>query len=340
MAAQHDLPNGSLNGVSSKSFGFIGLGIMGWGMAKNLRAKIPAESVLNVCEINKARLDEFVSSTSGKIQVCNSPLEVAQSSDVIITMLPRGEHVLQVFTNPKNGLLSTASGTKTFIDCSTIEVKTSKEVAAAVEKSGRGVFADAPVSGGQGGANGGTLTFMVGSTPEVFDTIKPILEKMGKPENIFHCGGSGAGLATKLINNYLSAINMIGVCEGMNMGRLYGLDPALLAGVINSSTGMSRNSREQNPVKGVSSVASSATDFEGGFSTELCHGVLQMSMELGEQLGAKSMLAPVVKNMYDCAVQSDKCRGKDFRSIYRLFSEDEGQELPVLSPNKLNGKKE
>ncbi|KAL2674303.1 hypothetical protein Neosp_012754 [[Neocosmospora] mangrovei] len=340
MAAQNNVPNGSLNGVSSKSFGFIGLGIMGWGMAKNLRAKIPAESVLNVCEINKARLEEFVSSTPGKIQVRDSPLEVVQNSDVIITMLPRGEHVLQVFTNPKNGLLSTASGTKTFIDCSTIDVKTSKEVAAAVEKSGRGVFADAPVSGGQGGANGGTLTFMVGSTPEVFGTIKPILEKMGKPENIFHCGGSGAGLATKLINNYLSAINMIGVCEGMNMGRLYGLDPTLLAGVINSSTGMSRNSREQNPVKGVSSVASSATDFEGGFSTELCHGVLKMSMELSEQLGAKSMLAPVVKNMYDCAVQSDMCRGKDFRSIYRLFSEDEGQELPVPSSSKLNGKKE
>ncbi|KAJ4171660.1 hypothetical protein NW754_013431 [Fusarium falciforme] len=326
MAAQNNVPNRSPNGVSSKSFGFIGLGIMGWGMAKNLRAKIPAESVLNVCEINKARLDEFVSSTPGKIQVCDSPLEVVQSSDVIITMLPRGEHVLQVFTNPKNGLLSTASsGTKTFIDCSTIDVKTSQEVAAAVEKSGHGVFADAPVSG---------------VLQEVFDTIKPILEKMGKPENIFHCGGSGAGLATKLINNYLSAINMIGVCEGMNMGRLYGLDPVLLAGVINSSTGMSRNSREQNPVKGVSSVASSATDFEGGFSTELCHGVLQMSMELSEQLGAKSMLAPVVRSMYDCAVQSNKCRGKDFRSIYRLFSEDKGQELPVSNLTKINGSKE
>ncbi|RSL57607.1 hypothetical protein CEP54_008220 [Fusarium duplospermum] len=339
MAAQNNAPNGSANGVNSKSFGFIGLGIMGWGMAKNLRAKIPAESVLNVCEINKARLDEFISSTPGKIQVCDSPLEVVRSSDVIITMLPRGEHVLQVFTNPKNGLLSVSSGTKTFIDCSTIDVKTSKEVAAAVEKSGRGVFADAPVSGGQGAANGGTLTFTVGSTPEVFDTIRPILEKMGKPENIFHCGGSGAGLAMKLINNYLSAINMIGVCEGMNMGRLYGLDPVLLAAVINSSTGMSRNIREQNPVKGVSSVASSATDFEGGFSTELCHGVLQMSIELSEQLGAKSMMAPVVRSMYDCAVQNDKCRGKDYRSIYRLFSEDQGQELPVGSLNKGNGSK-
>lgn len=247
-------------------------------------------------------------------------------------MLPRGEHVREVFTNPQTGLLSVAGsvklGSKIFIDCSTIDVKTSQEVAAAVEASNLGSFADAPVSGGQGGANAGTLTFMVGGSPEAFETAKPTLELMGNPENLFHCGKAGAGLVTKLINNYLSAVNMIGVCEGMNMGRLYGLDPVLLASAINSSTGMSRNSREQNPVKGVSSVASSAKDFEGGFSTVLCHGVLQMAMELSEQLGAKSLLAPVVRDMYDCAVRNDKCRDKDFRSIYRLFSEDNGDQLP------------
>ncbi|KAH7260735.1 NAD binding domain of 6-phosphogluconate dehydrogenase-domain-containing protein [Fusarium redolens] len=324
--------NGSSNGISAKSFGFIGLGIMGWGMAKNLRAKIPADSVLYVCEVNKPRRDEFVASTAGKIQVVDSPREIAEKSDIIITMLPRGEHVREVFTNPQTGLLSVAGsvklGSKVFIDCSTIDVKTSQEVAAAVEASDLGSFADAPVSGGQGGANAGTLTFMVGGSPEAFETAKPTLELMGNPENLFHCGKAGAGLVTKLINNYLSAVNMIGVCEGMNMGRLYGLDPVLLASAINSSTGMSRNSREQNPVKGVSSVASSAKDFEGGFSTVLCHGVLQMAMKLSEQLGAKSLLAPVVRDMYDCAVENDKCRDKDFRSIYRLFSEDNGDQLP------------
>ncbi|PCD26085.1 hypothetical protein AU210_012517 [Fusarium oxysporum f. sp. radicis-cucumerinum] len=324
--------NSSSNDISAKSFGFIGLGIMGWGMAKNLRAKIPADSVLYICEVNKPRRDEFVVSTAGKVQVVDSPREIAEKNDIIITMLPRGEHVREVFTNPQTGLLSVAGsvklGSKIFIDCSTIDVKTSQEVAAAVEASNLGSFADAPVSGGQGGANAGTLTFMVGGSPEAFETAKPTLELMGNPENLFHCGKAGAGLVTKLINNYLSAVNMIGVCEGMNMGRLYGLDPVLLASAINSSTGMSRNSREQNPVKGVSSVASSAKDFEGGFSTVLCHGVLQMAMELSEQLGAKSLLAPVVRDMYDCAVRNDKCRDKDFRSIYRLFSEDNGDQLP------------
>ncbi|KAJ3547162.1 hypothetical protein NM208_g1653 [Fusarium decemcellulare] len=322
----------SANDVPAKSYGFIGLGIMGRGMAKNLRAKIPAESVLHICEVNKPRQNEFLESTAGKVRAAESPREIIQASDIIITMLPRGEQVREVFTNPTTGLLSVASSSKLdgkiFIDCSTIDVKTSQEIVHAVETSGLGIFADAPVSGGQGGAVAGTLTFMVGGDRNVFEVIEPILKLMGKSENIFHCGKAGAGLATKLINNYLSAINMIGVCEGMNMGRLYGLDPVVLAAVVNSSTGMSRNSREQNPVKGVSEVASSATNFEGGFSTELCRGVLEMSMAMSEQLGAKSVLAPVVRNFYDSAVQSDKCRGKDFRSIYRLFLEDGGKDFP------------
>ncbi|CAG9951185.1 unnamed protein product [Clonostachys rosea f. rosea IK726] len=317
--------------VPAKSYGFIGLGIMGYGMAKNLRAKLPAESVLTVCELNKSRRDEFVNSTSGKIEVVEKPVEVVRKSDIVITMLPRGEHVRQVFTDSKLGLLAISpmdGNSKVFIDCSTIDVKTSQEIGEAVRKSNLGIFADAPVSGGQGGANAGTLTFMAGGEDAVFDTVRPVLTLMGKPDNIFHCGKAGAGLATKLINNYLSAVNMIGVCEGMNMGRLYGLDALKLAGVINSSTGMSRNSREQNPVKGVSATASSATDFKGGFSTELCNGVLEMSMELAEQLGAKSVLAPVVRQLYGHAVKSEKCSGQDFRSIYRLFSEDEGENLP------------
>lgn len=205
------------------------------------------------------------------------------NQDVIITMLPRGEHVRQVFRDSEIGLLSMSPDdgeNKIFIDCSTIDVKTSQEIGQAVQQSGLGVFADAAVSGGQGGANAGTLTFMVGGEDDVFETIKPILALMGKSENIFHCGKAGSGLATKLINNYLSAVNMIGVCEGMNMGRLYGLDPVKLAEVINSSTGMSRNSQEQNPIKGVLPIVSSATDFQGSFSTKLYNGVLEISIGL------------------------------------------------------------
>ena len=246
-------------------------------------------------------------------------------------MLPRGEHVQTVFCHPKTGLLtldaSSSKRTKLFVDCSTIDVQTSKEVSEAVNTSGLGTFADAPVSGGVRGADMGTLTFMIGSPPELFEDVRSIAAYMGAPESIFHCGGVGAGLATKQINNYVSAAIMIAVCEGMNMGRLYGLDPRTLASVMNASTGMSYNGREQNPVKGVSEISSAARDFQGGFSTELCYGVLEMAIALAKQLGAKTVLSPAVNDLYKRAVASDRCKGMDYRSIYHLFSDDDVHDL-------------
>lgn len=244
-------------------------------------------------------------------------------------MLPAGPHVLDCFTNKENGLLlaKPSTGSKFFIESSTIDVKTSLEVLEAVKQSRLGYFIDAPVSGGPNGAKGGTLTFMVGGAADLFEKAKPILEMMGKPTSIFHCGPPGAGLATKQINNYLSSVCILGVSEAMNMGLRYGLDPNVLAGVINVSSGHCYNSDEQNPVKGVTATAASAKDFEGGFSTELCKGVVDMAVQLGQEVGAKSVLAPIVQSVLLKAVESEKCSGKDCRSVYRLFAEDDGRAL-------------
>ncbi|KAH6678768.1 NAD binding domain of 6-phosphogluconate dehydrogenase-domain-containing protein [Plectosphaerella plurivora] len=312
----------------AQAYGFIGLGVMGYGMAMNLRAKLPKTASIYVCELNMARRDQWVAENKHNTHVAETPFEIAKKSDVIITMLPKGQHVRRVFTDPTTGLLAGAAADplrkRLFIDCSTIDVATSREMGAAVNAAGAGDFADAPVSGGVGGADAGTLTFMVGTAEaSLFETrLRPILSLMGKPEALFHCGGPGAGLGTKLINNYMSALNMIGVCEGMDMGRRLGLDPVTLAAVVNTSTGMSRNSREQNPVKGVSATASAASDFEGGFSTELCFGVVDMAVELGMSVGTRSVLAETMRQFYAEAVESELCKGKDFRSIWRLISEE------------------
>jgi 3-hydroxyisobutyrate dehydrogenase-like beta-hydroxyacid dehydrogenase len=249
-------------------------------------------------------------------------------------MLPKGPHVLDVFTHPTSGLLSMSKrvAEKLFIDCSTIDVKTSLTVGKAVENSGLGLFVDSPVSGGPNGALAGTLTFMTGCDPEVFQRVKAVVKTMGKEKNIFHCGPAGAGLATKQINNYLSAVSILGVCEAMNVGVRYGLDPKVLAGVINTSSGKCYNSLDQNPVKGVTPTAASAKDFDGGFSTELCKGVIDMAVELGEQVGAKSVLSDIVQRTFDRATKSDRCKGKDCRSIYRLFSENDGLALEEREP--------
>lgn len=299
-------------------------------MAGNLRAKMPKDSPLVICELVEARRDKFVAETKGLIKIANSPKEVSEQCDVIITMLPKGPHVHDAFTNPETGLLQARSRSgiaKLFLECSTIDVKTSLAVGEEVRKSGLGAFADAPVSGGPNGAYSGTLTFMVGCTPDIFSRVKTIVQTMSNEGNIFHCGPPGAGLATKQINNYLSAVCILGTSEAMNMGIRYGLDPKTLAEVINVSSGKCYNSLDQNPVKGVTPTAASAKDFEGGFSTELCKGVIDMAVNLGIQVGAKSVLSDVVQGTFDKACKDKRSSGKDCRSVYRLFAEDDGRAL-------------
>ena len=236
-------------------------------------------------------------------------------------MLPKSPHVREVFTNPTEGLLaSNRTATILFMECSTIDTATSLAVKDLVVQAGHR-FVDAPVSGGPSGASAGTLTFMIGGTEELFNEVKPVARAMGKEENIYYCGKAGAGLATKQINNYLSAVCIIGTSEAFNMGRLYGLDPKVLASVVNCSTGMNYNSSYQNPVKGVSSCSAAARDFEGGFSIELCKGVIEMAVQLGQQVGARSLLSETVVNAFEEASQDERCKGKDCRSFYRWFAD-------------------
>lgn len=129
-------------------------------------------------------------------------------------MLPKGEHVREVFTNPSTGFLSVPkqNSGKLFIECSTIDVATSIGVRKLVEQAKFGIFVDAPVSGGPKGSSDGTLTFMVGGSKQDFSRVEPILSLMGK--TIFYCGGAGAGLATKCLNNYAAWVSFLGLCEG------------------------------------------------------------------------------------------------------------------------------
>ena len=236
-------------------------------------------------------------------------------------MLPAGKHVREVFTNEKTGLLVTkkTEKEKLFIECSTIDVPTSLEVGRAVATSELGKFADCPVSGGPNGAKAATLTFMCGGDDDILAEIKPIVMAMGT--TLFNCGGRGAGLATKQINNYLSGICMLGTAEAMNLGIRVGLDPNTLAGVINSSTGRSYNSIEQNPVKGISTNSSANKDFVGGFDIALCAGVLKMAIDLGKETNTNLPLSDALLKTYEAANEDPRCKGKDCRSVYKYVAD-------------------
>ncbi|KAH8689055.1 3-hydroxyisobutyrate dehydrogenase, variant [Talaromyces proteolyticus] len=309
--------------IPQVTYGFIGIGNMGFPMAQHLRRHLADGLTLVICDVVESITKKFVAETPGKIEVAKTPKEVAQKCDIIITILPVGRHVKEVYTNSTTGLLSIPAGQspKLFIECSTIDVPTSLDVGKAVALSGLGRFADVPVSGGPTGARAATLTFMAGGDEQICDAIQPIAMTMGR--TFYRCGKPGAGLATKQINNYLSGICMVSTAEAMNLGMKYGLDPHVLAGVINTSTGMSYNSKEQNPVKGVSSNSSANRDFAPGFTIELCKGVLEMVAQLGSELEANMPLCQALLDTIDAASKDDRCRGKDCRVVYKYIADVE-----------------
>ncbi|KAK5083124.1 hypothetical protein LTR05_007007 [Lithohypha guttulata] len=316
------------------TYGWVGIGVMGYPMAQNLRRRIPKQSKLIINEINDSAVKKFLAETqpNENISSVGTAKEIAQQADIILTMLPVGRHVRQVFTDPSTGLLAGVPDSSQrkilFMECSTIDVATSNSMNDLVTSKGHS-FVDAPVSGGYNGAVAGTLTFMIGGSDSFFNQVRPLAETMGKKQNIYHCGKQGAGLATKQINNYLGFVSMLGVSEAFNMGRLYGLNPKTLASVINVSTGRCYNSSSENPVKGVTENASTSKDFEGGFSIELCKGVVEMALQLGEQVGAKSVLRDTVLKVLAEANEDPRVKGKDYRSIYLHIADIEQTENHV-----------
>lgn len=248
--------------INNAKIGFIGLGNMGNSMVKHL---MNGGHELNVLDINPESVKEL---TSIGATASSTPAEVATKSDVVITMLPACPHVTEVYTG-KNGILETIKESTVCIDCSTIDIDASKNIAKLCsEKSA--VFSDAPVSGGTVGAQNGTLTFMVGTeSNKSFDAMKPILECMGK--NIVHVGANGHGLAAKICNNMMLGISMIGMAECMNLGMNLGLDNKVLAGIMNTSTGRCWAGDTNNPVPNTLDNPNipSNNEYKGGFGVAL-----------------------------------------------------------------------
>ncbi|OIW29037.1 hypothetical protein CONLIGDRAFT_598876 [Coniochaeta ligniaria NRRL 30616] len=322
---------------------FIGIGVMGYPMAKNLRAGLPKEKTLLVCDVSKEALDRFVQETEGQgpVEIINNGFEAAKAANTVITMLPGSEVVKSVYLDPNTGILAGAEAAakedgntdhKLIMECGTIESDTILSVAKAARSSplapaDKLTFVDAPVSGGPMGAQAGTLTFMVGCSPAVSDRVYPVvksyLSHMGSPEGIFLCGDVGAGTAFKIINNYLSAITSLAASEALNIGVKAGLDPRLLTDVINASGGQCWVTSKSNPVPGVQENVPSSRGYEGGFRIELCAKVLGMGKRLADGVGARTVLAEPTLGAFGEAIADGRYRGKDARVVYKWLNESE-----------------
>ena len=249
-----------------KEIGFIGLGNMGSKMSVHL-----AKAGYNVSgfDIDSKLMDEL---TEFQIKKESSVSEISKNKDVIITMLPNGKIVDEVIRE----ILENSSNFPTIIDCSTIDVNTSKTLHD-LALSNKISLLDAPVSGGTIGALNGTLTFMVGGNKDTFDKMLPIFKLMGS-KSVF-CGAAGSGQATKLCNNMLLAITMIGVGESFNMAKNLQLDLNILYEVISTATGSCWSVNNYCPIEGVGPQSPADNNFRPGFSASLMFKDLSIALK-------------------------------------------------------------
>jgi 3-hydroxyisobutyrate dehydrogenase len=293
------------------TIGFIGLGNMGGPMAANL---VKAGHTVTGYDLSAAALDALAKA-GGKTAA--SAADAVKGASIVITMLPAGEHVRDVYLHQGGLIEVTATDKPLLIDCSTIDVETARTVTATAETAGLAML-DAPVSGGTAGAQNGTLTFMVGGTEDAFTRGKSVLEAMGK--NIFHAGGPGAGQAVKICNNMMLAINMVGVSEGFLLAQKLGLDWEKLHRICSTATANSWALSNYCPAPGPVPAAPSNRDYAPGFAAALMVKDVKLSQAAAAATGAPTPLAALALGFYQQVVDAGD-GGKDFSVVFRWLAE-------------------
>ena len=264
---------------------FIGLGNMGAPMASNL-----LKSGFRVMGFDLSAESAKQAASRG-IPVAKDPKSALDGADIVITMLPSGKHVRMVWA----GLLPLVGAGTVFIDCSTIDVESARAVHDLAKDKGI-LSLDAPVSGGTGGAQNATLTFMVGGDPAAFAKGRPILEKMGK--KIVHCGAAGAGQAAKICNNMILGISMLGVAEAFVLGEKLGLSHKALYDVVSTSSGQCWSVTTYCPVPGPVPTSPANNGYKPGFATKLMLKDLKLASEAALHSGAATPLGAAAAQLY------------------------------------------
>jgi 3-hydroxyisobutyrate dehydrogenase len=287
---------------------FIGLGNMGGPMAQNL---IKAGHDVLGYDISLDAVGKLVAAGG---TAAGKPGAAAAEAEVVITMLPSGAEVRETYLGP-DGIIANAREGTLLIDSSTIDVETAREVAAAAGAKGL-LMVDAPVSGGVGGAQGGTLTFMVGGTDDAFAKAKPILEAMGK--TIVHAGGAGNGQAAKICNNMILGISMIAVSEAFVLAEKLGLDAQKLFDISSKSSGQCWSMTSYCPVPGPVPTSPANRDYQAGFTANMMLKDLKLSQDAAKAAKAATPLGAGAAAIYERFVESGE-GARDFSGIIRYL---------------------
>jgi len=287
--------------------GFIGLGNMGAPMVKRLVASGHDITGYDVMESAMATLSEVKMSFSKDI------LTAAREQEVVITMLPNGEALIKVV----EAIIPVMSKGSCFIDCSTVDINTTRQVATLLKNAAIHVL-DAPVSGGVGGAEAGTLTFMVGGSEDSFAIGNPLFKIMGK--RVIHCGADGAGQAAKICNNMILGVTMIATCEAFALADDLALDRQKLFDVVSTSSGNSWSMSTYCPASGVGPESPSDNNYLPGFSASLMLKDLMLSQEAATIHGTPTRTGRLALELYQDFVKSSKGGALDFSAILQSLT--------------------
>ena len=281
--------------------GFIGLGNMGGPMAHNL-----AKAGFDVVgfDTQEVKVDQ--------VKIVSTSKECVSNSDVVITMLPNGE----ILKSVANKIIQHMRHGSIFLDCSTVDVESAKSVAEISESYGI-IPLDAPVSGGIGGAEAGTLTFMVGGSAEGFNEAKKLFDIMG--QKAVHCGNSGNGQSAKVCNNMILGATMVATCEAFSLADKLGLDRQSMFDVVSTSSGYSWSMNAYCPAPGIGPYSPSDNNYIPGFSSDLMLKDLILSQIAAESVDADTPMGNLAMKLYKTFVEEEDGSGKDFSAMLPRF---------------------
>jgi 3-hydroxyisobutyrate dehydrogenase len=281
--------------------GFIGLGNMGAPMAANLAAAGHQVMGFDMADV----------SVEGVV-MADSAAKAAEGSEVVITMLPNGDILRAVAEQ----IIPVMTAGSTFVDCSTVDVDSARAVAAQAEAAGL-LAVDAPVSGGVGGATGGTLTFMAGGADAGFAMAAPLFDVMG--QKAVHCGASGAGQAAKICNNMILGATMIVTCEAFALADKLGLDRGKMFDVVSTSSGYSWTMNAYCPAPGVGPNSPADNDYKPGFAADLMLKDLRLSQQAAASANADTPMGALAQALYARFVEEEDGAGRDFSAMLPRF---------------------
>lgn len=281
--------------------GFIGLGNMGAPMAANLANAGHDVTGFDTVEV-----------TVEGVEIAECAAEAARGAEVVITMLPNGV----ILRNVAAEIIPVMGKGAVFLDCSTVDVDSARDVAQQAEQAGL-LAVDAPVSGGIVGASAGTLTFMAGGSDAAFAKVEPLFDIMG--QKAVHCGDSGAGQSAKICNNMILGATMIVTCEAFALADKLGLDRQKMFDVVSTSSGYSWSMNAYCPAPGIGPQSPADNGYKPGFAADLMLKDLRLAQHAAESVDADTPIGELAQRLYAQFVENEDGKGRDFSAMLPRF---------------------